>query len=189
VQSLRDSLRAYTPAQPGSRRVLRVTLSRASGLRIEERDIQPVKGGRVALAAQALPAVVPNLFHKTTERQFYAGVKASQPELQDVVMWTERGQVTESTIANVVVRIGDAWVTPTAFVGLLPGVFRAHLLATGVVREGEVSKSDLLAAEDVYLVNSVRGWMRLQRDPSGEGWRIATEFEYASPVGSASLAC
>jgi para-aminobenzoate synthetase/4-amino-4-deoxychorismate lyase len=189
VQSLRDSLRAYTPAQPGSRRVLRVTLSRASGLRIEERDIQPVKGGRVALAAQALPAVVPNLFHKTTERQFYAGVKASQPELQDVVMWTERGQVTESTIANVVVRIGDAWVTPTASVGLLPGVFRAHLLATGVVREGEVSKSDLLAAEDVYLVNSVRGWMRLQRDPSGEGWRIATEFEYAPPVGSASLAC
>ena len=189
AQVLLDSLGSYTPAQPRSRRVLRVTLSRSAELRIEEQDIKPVKGGRVALAAQARPAVVPNLFHKTTERRFYAGIRASQPELQDVVLWTEQGQVTESTIANVVVRIGDEWVTPTASVNLLPGVFRAHLLATGVVREGDVSKNDLLAAEDVYLVNSVRGWMRLQREPGGEGWRIATEFEYAPPVGLASLAC
>ena len=189
AQALLDSLRSYTPAQPGARRVLRVTLSRSSRLRIEEHDIKPVKGGRVALASQALPAVVPNLFHKTTERQFYAGIKASHTELQDVVLWTDQGQVTESTIANVVVRIGDAWVTPTASVGLLPGVFRAHLLATGIAREGDVSKSDLLAAEDVFLINSVRGWMRLQREPGGEGWRIATEFEYAPPVRSASLAC
>ena len=109
--------------------------------------------------------------------------------LQDVVLWTEQGQVTESTIANVVVRIGDTWLTPTASVGLLPGVFRAHLLATGAVREGAVSVSDLLAADEVFLVNSVRGWMKLQREPGGEGWRIATEFEYMPAVGSASLAC
>lgn len=189
AQALLDSLRSYKPAQPGSRRVLRMTLSRSSGLRIDEHDIKPLKGERVALASQALPAALPNLFHKTTERQFYAGIKASHPDLQDVVLWTEQGQVTESTIANVVLRIGHAWVTPTASIGLLPGVFRAHLLATGVVREGEVSKSDLLAADDVFLVNSVRGWMKLQRDLGGEGWRIATEFGYAPPVGSASLAC
>ena len=189
VQSLLDSLRSYTPAQPGSRRILRVTLSRSSGLRIEEHDIKPSKGGRVGLAAQARPAAVPNLFHKTTERQFYAGIKASHPDLQDVVLWTEQGQVSESTIANVVVRIGDAWVTPAASVGLLPGVFRAHLLATGAVREGAISVSDLLAADEVFLVNSVRGWMKLQAEPGGGGWRIATEFEYMPPVGSASLAC
>jgi para-aminobenzoate synthetase/4-amino-4-deoxychorismate lyase len=189
AQSLLESLRSYTPAQPGLRQVLRVTWSRSAGLRIEEHEIKPVKGGRVDLAAQARPGVVPNLFHKTTEREFYAGIKASQPGLQDVVLWTEHGEVSESTIANVVVRIGDEWVTPMASVGLLPGVFRAHLLATGVVREGVVSKGDFLTADDVYLVNSVRGWMRLQREPGGEGWRIATEFEYAPPVGLALAGC
>jgi hypothetical protein len=52
-----------------------------------------------------------------------------------------------------------------------------------------VSKGDFLTADDVYLVNSVRGWMRLQREPGGEGWRIATEFEYAPPVGLALAGC
>lgn len=179
---LLESLRSFAPTRPASRRILRVTLSRASVLRIEEHDIKPLAGGRVGLASQALPATRPNPFHKTTARQLYAAFKAAQPEFQDVLLWTPQGQLTESTVANIVVRIGDEWVTPAASLGLLPGVFRARLLASGVVREGRVSKDDLLQAEHVFLINSVRGWMRLQRESCGEGWRVATEFEYMRPA-------
>jgi para-aminobenzoate synthetase/4-amino-4-deoxychorismate lyase len=44
--------------------------------------------------------------------------------------------------------------------GLLPGVFRAELLATGEVEEGVVTVEQLRRAPRLWLVNSVRGWMR-----------------------------
>lgn len=51
---------------------------------------------------------------------------------------------------------------------------QGELLATGIVHEGEIRKDDLLQAADLFLINSVRGWMRLQRDHCADAWRIAT---------------
>ncbi|HEX7242140.1 MAG TPA: aminotransferase class IV, partial [Longimicrobiaceae bacterium] len=64
------------------------------------------------------------------------------------------------TLANVVVRAGgEAW-TPPVESGLLPGVFREHLLRAGEVRERTLRVEDLRRADELYLVNSVRKWRR-----------------------------
>ena len=47
------------------------------------------------------------------------------------MLWNERGEVTESTIANVVVEIDGVRYTPPLACGLLGGTFRGELLGVG----------------------------------------------------------
>ena len=58
------------------------------------------------------------LFHKTTNRAVYD--RARRPDCDDVVLWNPAGEVTETTIANLVVEVGDRRVTPPIACGLLP---------------------------------------------------------------------
>ncbi|MES1255132.1 MAG: aminodeoxychorismate synthase component I [Acidobacteriota bacterium] len=113
---------------------------------------------RVRLAAQAVDTRDVFLFHKTTNRAVYE--RARRPDCDDVVLWNAAGEVTESTTANVVVRVGGRLVTPPVACGLLPGTFRAELLTTGAVVEARVTIEQLANAEALWLVNSVRGWRR-----------------------------
>jgi len=99
------------------------------------------------------------LFHKTTLRAVYDAARASAPEADDVLLWNPDGELTESTLANLVVRRDGELLTPPVRCGLLPGTLRAELLARGRVREAVVRLEDLDRCDAVYLVNSVRGWI------------------------------
>jgi len=98
------------------------------------------------------------LYHKSTRREPYARRAAARPDCGDVLLVNERGEVTESTIANVVVEItGRRWTPPLAC-GLLPGVLRAELLHTGEVEERVLTMEDVRGADALWLVSSLRGW-------------------------------
>jgi len=157
-----------------------LTLARDGTVTVKGFDIQPVLGRQVGLAQRAV-AMPAHVCHKTTDRRAYELAKSHVPEFHDSLLWNVAGLVTESTIANVVASIGGKLVTPGVDQGLLPGVFRQQLLEAGVIQEGNLSKSDLLDADALFLVNSVRGWMRLDKEPDSATWRIATEFVYTAP--------
>ena len=122
---------------------------------------------RIALAAEPVDSADPFLFHKTTRRKVYQRALAGKPGRDDVVLWNERGELTESTIANLVVRLDGRLVTPPLDCGLLPGVFRGHLLARGRVTEGIVELDDVPRISELWLVNSVRQWMPARWDDGG----------------------
>jgi para-aminobenzoate synthetase/4-amino-4-deoxychorismate lyase len=88
------------------------------------------------------------LFHKTTRRR--GG--------DDLIFWNERGEVTESSIANIVVPIDDELFTPPIECGLLPGVFRNHLLSEGTIKERVITIEEFKNAKEFFLINSVRKW-------------------------------
>jgi para-aminobenzoate synthetase/4-amino-4-deoxychorismate lyase len=113
---------------------------------------------RLGIAAAPITTDSPFLYHKTTYRTVYDDARGSCRGGDDVVLWNPRREVTESTIANIVVELGGERVTPPVECGLLPGVFRAWLLATGQVRERRITLEELRAARRVWLVNSVRRW-------------------------------
>jgi para-aminobenzoate synthetase/4-amino-4-deoxychorismate lyase len=113
---------------------------------------------RVGLAAAAVDAASPWLHHKTTRREAYDAALASRPDCDDVLLWNERGELTEATRSNVVVDLGEGPVTPPLECGLLAGTFRARLLAEGRIRERVVRAADLEGARAVFLVSSVRFW-------------------------------
>ncbi len=77
-------------------------------------------------------------------------------------MLNERGELTESTVANLAVQLEGRWWTPPRECGLLMGTFRDELLARGELAERVLRPADLRQAENVRLINSVRGWIKAQ---------------------------
>jgi para-aminobenzoate synthetase/4-amino-4-deoxychorismate lyase len=113
---------------------------------------------KVHLARQAVSSRNPFLFHKTTRRDVYEEAKQALPDADDVVLYNEMGEITESCIANVVIMKEGRYITPPVGCGLLSGVYRKQLLAEGTLTEGIVSIDDLKKAERLFLINSVRKW-------------------------------
>jgi para-aminobenzoate synthetase/4-amino-4-deoxychorismate lyase len=99
----------------------------------------------------------PMLFHKTSLRARYDDARARHPDAEDVLLVNDRGEITESTIANVAVRLDGRWVTPPIDAGLLPGVGREVALEEGWLVEGRVTVDDLDRADAIELVSDVRG--------------------------------
>ena len=152
---------ALTQAVADSREPLRVRLllSSAGLVRVECTGLQPSVGPlRVCLAEGPIDPSDPLLFHKTTNRTAYE--RAWRPGFDDVVLWNPDHEVTETTVANVVVDLDGVLTTPPLGSGLLPGTFRAELLAQGIVREGPVSLDSLQTARRLWLINSVHKWRR-----------------------------
>jgi para-aminobenzoate synthetase/4-amino-4-deoxychorismate lyase len=126
---------------------------------------RPRRRWRVALAASPVDPAEVLLFHKTTRRELYAAALASVPGCDDALLWNPDGELTESTVANLVVALDGQLVTPPVGCGLLPGTFRERLLARGRVVERVVRREDLARASGIWLINSVRGWMPVELVP------------------------
>lgn len=153
---------------PPRRHRVRLLCDRRGGVRVEvgraEAAPRPL---RVAPAVRPVDSRDPFLWHKTTRREVYESALAAAREraaaagveVDDVVLWNERGELTETTLANLVLELDGRRLTPPVECGLLAGTFRAELLDTRRVRERTLTLSDLERAEAVHLVNSVRGWI------------------------------
>ncbi len=139
---------------------LRLTLARSGALDLRA---EPLPGPspspvRLAVDAPSVDPADPLWFHKTTARDRYREAAARHPDADDVLLVNLGGEVTESTIANLAVRIGGRWWTPPLEAGLLPGVFRARLLRAGRLRERPIRAEELPGAEALALLNAVRLW-------------------------------
>lgn len=136
--------------------LVRMLLSSDGRPRIEVKPLPsfPAHGPRVALAPLPVDARDFRLRHKTTLRDFYDEARAGSGG--DEVVFVDRdGFVTEGTFTNVFVERDGVLITPPLSRGLLPGVLRADLLASGRAREGDLRVADL---EHGFLIgNSVRG--------------------------------
>ncbi|MFO7775437.1 MAG: aminodeoxychorismate synthase component I [Candidatus Hydrogenedentota bacterium] len=116
----------------------------------------------VGLAVEPVDSGDVFLYHKTTKRDMYERARQQRPECDDVILWNERGELTESTMANLVCeRRGILW-TPPVDAGLLAGCFRQHLLDMDVIKERTLTKDDLEQADGIWLINSVRRWILVE---------------------------
>ena len=106
---------------------------------------------------KAIDSANPFFFHKTTNRNIYDEIKALSPGFDDVLLWNEKGEITESCIGNVVVRIESQDYTPPVECGLLAGTYRRELIESGKILEKVLHLKDLDRMEKIYLINSVRG--------------------------------
>lgn len=113
----------------------------------------------------------PFLHHKTTNREVYDAASRRHPRADDVILVNRRGEVTETTIGNLVAECDGDWVTPPVSSGCLPGVERRALLESGTIRERVLTADDLRSARRLARVNSVRGWQEAVLLPQGEAER------------------
>jgi para-aminobenzoate synthetase/4-amino-4-deoxychorismate lyase len=138
---------------------VRILLSRAGDVEVELQPMPPVGGRPVRLALDDDPvdATSPWLQHKSTRRDVYLTRSLRHPEADDVVMVNQYGELTETTTANLAVRLDGRWWTPPTTVGCLPGVERARLLEAGRLHERVLTVEDLHTADELAVLNSLRG--------------------------------
>ncbi|MFZ1324587.1 MAG: aminotransferase class IV [Candidatus Contendobacter sp.] len=113
---------------------------------------------RVGLAKKPVDSGAIWLYHKTTHRELYDAARASRPDCDEVILWNERGELTEASMANLALNVGGEWVTPPVTSGLLAGTLRNWLLDTGQIRERILTITDLHPARRIALLNSIRKW-------------------------------
>jgi para-aminobenzoate synthetase/4-amino-4-deoxychorismate lyase len=115
---------------------------------------------RVRISPDRTDPSNPMYFHKTTHRPLYAEAlnAAIEAGYDEVLFLNQRGEVTEAANHNFFIEKDGRLITPPFDCGLLPGVYRRHILETHpTVVERTLTLEDLRQAEAVYLCNAVRG--------------------------------
>ena len=139
---------------------VRLTLARSGSIAWGALPMPASTNDHVRVALDDVPVDPTDvmLFHKTSLRTRYEEARARHPDADDVLLINTRGEMTESTIANLAVRIDGRWWTPPLDCGLLAGTERTALLAEGVLAERVITRDDVRAAGEIALVNSARPW-------------------------------
>lgn len=102
--------------------------------------------------------------HKTTARDVYVAAlhEARARGCDEAILQNAQGHITEGTFSNIFVRRRDQLLTPPLGDGVLPGVLRADLIASGQAVEASLTVTDLKSADAIFVGNSLRGLMRAE---------------------------
>lgn len=171
-QAIAAALAELAAANPAGVHRVRLTLGRAGDLETTTAPLAALPSGmRAVIAARRLDSSNLWLRHKTTVREVYEcelARLAAQPAVFDAVFLNERDEVCEGARSTVFVRMvpGAALLTPPLACGLLPGVLRRQLLASGEAVEAVLRVDDLCRAAEIYLGNALRGLVRVSLEAS-----------------------
>ena len=143
---------------------VRLLASPSGSIEVQVLDLPQSVLGHWEVPIDAVPVQSENefLFHKTTNRDVYEQARARFPNSPDVLLWNERGEITETTTGNLVVKIGSELYTPPVTCGLLPGTFRRNLLEQRKITEKVIHRSDMNEVSSIWMINSLRGWVPLR---------------------------
>lgn len=81
---------------------------------------------------------------------------AHEKGFDDGVRFNMSGEVAESAVSNLLLKIDGRWVTPNLASGCLPGITRGLALEWLDVEESVVTREDLESAESIYLLSSLK---------------------------------
>ena len=80
---------------------------------------------------------------------------------QEKIYHNKSGELLETSIGNLVLKMNGKLYTLPSQLGLLQGIYRQHLLESGQVKEKVLTIEDLRGAEAIYGCNAVRGLYEL----------------------------
>ena len=140
--------------------VIRLLLNRVGEFTYEALPYEaPPVSVKVAITKKPIDQQNIFFYHKTTYRDIYEAFH--HKDVFDTLLWNEHGYITEFTRGNVVYRLNDELFTPPVSDGLLAGTFREKLLNENKIEERSLLKADLNTVDDLWFINSVRGWIKV----------------------------
>jgi para-aminobenzoate synthetase/4-amino-4-deoxychorismate lyase len=139
---------------------VRLLVDPAALITVEVDLLEPSLSEPVVLAVDHEPVDTSSawLSHKTTNRWLYDERAKRHPHADQVVLVNERGEVTETNVANLAINLDGTWWTPPVDAGCLPGVARAELVEAGRLHERPITLEELATADGLAVVSSLRGW-------------------------------
>ncbi|MFO7727758.1 MAG: chorismate-binding protein [Desulfonatronovibrio sp.] len=163
IEGVKCKLEDYSADLPYGCCKIRLLTDKKGRVRIERAELENIIGPiHLSPAQKPINSSDPFVFYKTTHRRVYDDALPVSPEADSVILWNEKGQVTESAAANLVARIDNILCTPPVRCGLLAGTYRQFLLGSGMVCERAIYLEELKSCPEVFLINSVRGFVRTQ---------------------------
>ena len=164
------ALASVTPAadsvtDPVGTRLARLTLAADGTVTAAARPLAPLaEPVRVVLTPVVVDPSDRWLHHKTTRRAPYDAALAHARAVgaDDGVIVNTHGRVTETSRMTLFADLGDSGplATPPLADGVLPGILRAHLLATAAAAERPLTPDDLRLAPRLFVGNAARGQHR-----------------------------
>ena len=106
-----------------------------------------------------------NIFwqHKTTHastRGFYNAMHdkyVGKAKNKELIFANKKGHLTEGRFYNLIIKTNGKYITPPISDGLLPGVARRKFIKKHKAIEHSITPNDLYHADQIYLINDVRG--------------------------------
>lgn len=145
---------------------VRVLMSREGEISIENQAVVSTSStGKIVLSSRKTSSKDRFLYHKTSRREMYDEELAAalRNGFDEVIFRNENGELTEGSISNLFIEDGGRLYTPPLTCGLLPGIYRQHLLAhTPGSAEKVLSVEDLRNADAIYICNAIRGMRRVE---------------------------
>lgn len=140
---------------------VRIIFSGKEEFRVEASDIPPLSPPvRIALSKYPLFESVQITGSKISDRRFYDGERARLKALtgvDEVIFVNQDGQLCEGSFTSLFIERQGQLLTPALSCGLLPGILRANMLASGEAVEAILYPEDLAQATTIYVGNSLRG--------------------------------
>ena len=154
-----ENIRAFIPEIYKKAGMVRVLLSKNGEFEVQYKDLKTFDTNKIAISDVAVNSQEILLFHKTTCRPWFdkAIKKIAAGEIYDEIFLNEKGEVTEGARSNVIVEKDGKQYTPPVKCGLLNGVLRQKYIDENCCEEKVLYKEDLLTADKIYCINSVRG--------------------------------
>ena len=160
-EKISDKLQDYLKnMEPESEKVIRLFLAKDGEIRLTTsayKEQNKDKPQFISLATRPVNSEDRSLYHKTTNRSIYENAIGENPDCEDILLWNEVGNITESTVSNVIFKKDNEYYTPPVSCGLLSGTYRAHLISQGNLKERIIPKAEIDLYSEIYLINSVRG--------------------------------
>ncbi len=98
--------------------------------------------------------------YKYADRRCFDRLLAEHPEADDLILCHD-GMLTDTTIANLALKIDGRWWTPER--PLLPGTTRARFLSEGRLEKAPLPCAMLERAEELALMNAMLGFHTVGR--------------------------
>ena len=136
---------------------LRISISKYGDIDLCCQELTPLSPAfcQAQLCLQERSLQTPFTYFKTTYRPHLTVAK------QEKIYHNENGELLETSIGNLILQIAGKLYTPPINLGILPGIYRQHLLETGQVEERVLTLKELAQAEAIYGCNAVRGLYKL----------------------------
>lgn len=160
LEAVKAALELYATERAGEHKV-RLRLSKKGEFSLASEPL-PVSAAplKFAISRRRVESGDTFRYHKTTRRELLDSARGERADVDEVIFLNERGELTEGSYHNLLLRIGGEMLTPARESGLLAGVKRQELLDCGEAFEATLFPADLLKAEGIWLINSVRGVRR-----------------------------
>ena len=136
---------------------LRISISKSGDIDHCCQELTPLSPAfcQAQLCLQERSLQTPFTYFKTTYRPHLTVAK------QEKIYHNENGELLETSIGNLILQIAGKLYTPPVNLGILPGIYRQHLLEKGKVEERVLTLKELAQAEAIYGCNAVRGLYKL----------------------------